>query len=1321
MAHVSTTPNFYNIEPFNGDDFYTWKYRMELLFEELSLWDVVMNEDKDDKDWRIKNRKALGLLARYLSNEKLSYVMSSETAASAWKCLCKAHEPNDFIQMYSLRRKFYALKKTDDISMTSHIETLRTIMRKLQAIGVEVGDDEASTALLMSLPDSFETLITALGANAAKSLTLDEIISQVLREDDRKKESQGAKREDGNVFLAARKMKFDGNSEFTCFYCGKPGHFKRDCRKLQSDKERRSSSRDVKPTSEERLFYAALKSVSDKRSREEWFVDTGATDHMSSNKNLFVSLTNVKEKYISVAKKSETIKVVGVGDIILEGLYGSSGPRQRLRNVLYAPDLDSNLLSVSRIVDAGYKVCFKETECSLVGDDGEEIPFGSRSGQLWKSTSSLSNVHALMTQSPKASVEIWHKRLGHLGQKGMDMLNDKGQINVDGAMDVMSLCSGCLQGKQHRKPFPKDNKKVTTRHLELIHTDVCGPMQVASKGGARFYVEFVDDCSRKTWVYLLHEKSEVLQRFIDFKAQVENESGERIKALRSDNGGEFTSHAFKDFLRIHGIKQQTSAPRTPEQNGVAERNNRTIMETARCMLHGASMDVEFWAEAVVTATYLRNISPKVHLNAKSPEEIWSKRKPDISHLKIFGCRAYALIPKETRKKLDSKATECVMLGYADGSKAYRLYEIATGKILISRDVQFDETILGLEEKPHIHHSQVEGTNGDIDTIDPVGALDNSQIGDENNIGSDNELETTNDTFVDAQDISDDYEEEEYRRSTRQRFKPVEYWKSNAEKIRASIAQLSEPTTVKEALVSEEAQMWRKAMDEEYAALQKNETYEISELPKGRRAIGCKWVFKVKLNADGSVDKYKARLVAKGYSQKEGIDYSETFAPVVKYVTIRCLLAISAVMDYEIQQMDVKAAFLNGDLEEEIYMQQPEGYVLMDDQQKVWRLRKALYGLKQAPRSWYNKLDQCLDELGLCRAQADQSVYVKRCNGDVLIIAIYVDDMLLAGNNIEMINDVKKKLSDRFDMKDLGDVHWILGMEVVRDRRQKSISLNQCKYIETVLERYGMESCKTVSTPMDINAKFPTAKEHENVESKVDLGNIPYQSVVGSLMYAMVATRPDIAYGVGVLSRYIKDPNAQHWIAAKRILRYLQGTKHIGLTYGSGSNQVVGYCDADYAADIDQRKSTTGYVFLLNGGVVSWSSKLQQTVALSTTEAEYMALAHAAKEAIWLRLLLSEFGIEQEGATIINEDNQGCINLAKNPISHGRTKHIDVRYHFLREKVDENIIQLQYCKTDDMLADSFTKALGRNKYERIRNSLGIVKLNNISPSGSVKDN
>ena len=505
---------------------------------------------------------------------------------------------------------------------------------------------------------------------------------------------------------------------------------------------------------------------------------------------------------------------------------------------------------------------------------------------------------------------------------------------------------------------------------------------------------------------------------------------------------------------------------------------------------------------------------------------------------------------------------------------------------------------------------------------------------------------------------------------------------------SQIMNVVEPASYDEAKESEE---WRNAMNEEYNSIMKNDTWELTELPKNKVPIGCKWLYKSKFNVDGSIDKHKARLVAKGYSQKEGIDYEDTFAPIAKMNKIRIMIALAKKYNWKMHQLDVKSAFLNGELKEEVYLVQPEGFVKQGQEHLVCRLKKALYGLKQAPRSWYVKIDSFFYEKDFMRSKNDPNLYIKKDEDkNVALISVYVDDLIITGNACKLIEEIKNQLSHVFEMKDLGELHYCLGLEVSREPGNTLIT--QSKYTREILKRFNMIECKETSTPLEQNVKLCSDDGIKEVNGTM------YRQLVGSLNY-LTTTKPDIAYSVSILSQFMAKPCESHWKAAKKVLRYLKGTLNFGIMYTDEFDvELAGYSDSDWAGNPDDRKSTTGYVFNIGSRQISWSSKKQPTISLSSTEAEYKALCSATCEAIWLRTILEDVGETQNAPTVISCDNQSTIKLANNPIYHARTKHIETQHHFVREKLQSKEIDLSYCNTNENVAEIFTKPLGKAKFE-----------------------
>lgn len=653
------------------------------------------------------------------------------------------------------------------------------------------------------------------------------------------------------------------------------------------------------------------------------------------------------------------------------------------------------------------------------------------------------------------------------------------------------------------------------------------------------------------------------------------------------------------------------------------------------MLLDAKLSKSFWAEAAMTAVYLINRIPKSK-NVRSANEKWYNKEIILRDLKIFGEKVYAYIPKEKRDKLEEKSEECIFMGYT--SNGYRLYNLKKTKIVIARDVIFSD----------------------------------NEIFDVSN--SNCEEETANKNFIILMNKQESYEEDE-----RQTEEYIFDGKISAGDV---------PLSYEEAVTSQNWNDWKLAMEEEYEALLENNTWHLEVLPEGKKPIKNKWVYAVKRDVNDNIVRFKARLVAKGYSQVKGIDYEETFSPVVKYTSIRMLLAIAAHNKLKITQLDAVTAFLNGKLNEVIYMEQPIHF--NDGSTKYCKLDKCIYGLKQSSRVWNMTLDQVLVRFGLQRSTYDQCIYFNRGEKYILILAIYVDDILIFTNNDEIEKNLCEELSKNFKMKNLGPASSILGIRIIRNYELGTISIDQSHYIREVLRRFGMIDCNPVSTPLE-----PGIKISKNTEANDQMQNIPYRGAIGSLLFIAITTRTDIAFSVNLLSRYCENPNLSHWQSVKRIMRYLKGTIEMKLIYGKNDNQITGFTDADWAGDLDSRKSTSGYVFTLYGGAISWNTKRQATVALSSTESEYMSAVLGIQEAIWLKALYSEIFLERSMDIPFYVDNKGAIHLLLNNAVSSRTKHIKIKVEFIRNAVHNGEVKIEYLETKEMPADILTKSVSAN--------------------------
>jgi hypothetical protein len=515
----------------------------------------------------------------------------------------------------------------------------------------------------------------------------------------------------------------------------------------------------------------------------------------------------------------------------------------------------------------------------------------------------------------------------------------------------------------------------------------------------------------------------------------------------------------------------------------------------------------------------------------------------------------------------------------------------------------------------------------------------------------------------------------------------------------------EPKSVTEALKGNESEHWQEAMKREIAQLEKLRTWKLIKPPPDANIIGSDYIFRRKRNAEGKIASHKARVVAKGYAQVYGIDYYDTFAAGVKLTSERAILAHTARQNWEIHQTDVKSAYLNADLDEEIYMKPPPGYLKKGEEGLVCRLLKGLYGLKQAGRKWYLLLYKFFRSLGFSCADADHSVFYIKSPTEPIIVGVSVDDMTIAAKLLKTIDWLKKELCQRFEISDLRELHWLLGVEITRDRLARTISLSQRAYIDLILEDFKMKDCNAVSTPMDPGAKLTHEQCPKTEAEREEMKRYPYAKVVGKVMYAYLVSFPQLGFAIRTLSQFMHNPGKAHWEAAKRVLRYLKGARESCLVLGGTDTGLMGYADSDYAFQAD-RHSISGYAFFLGGGAISWSSKRQSVIALSSTEAEYISLANATREAIWLRNLLGEITTPIPTPTPMFCDSQGAKSLAKDNTNHPRTKHIDVQYHYTQEAVESRKITVIHVSTEDMIADILTKPLARDKFSKFCKMLGL---------------
>ncbi|KAM0052455.1 putative RNA-directed DNA polymerase [Helianthus debilis subsp. tardiflorus] len=900
-----------------------------------------------------------------------------------------------------------------------------------------------------------------------------------------------------------------------------------------------------------------------------WVVDSGANQHViKSDKDMF-NCIDVSECGLKVGHPNGTsVNVLKIGDLRLIN-------NVIIKDVFYVPGYSVNLLSVHKLAkDNKIAVLFNEDNCMLQDLRSKKILVIGRQGNGLYFVGKNGNFAKLCFNSSVRS-DLWHSRLGHPSDQVLAVLKD--------SLDVKSVehspCEVCHRSKQVRVPFPLSEHK--SKELgDLIHLDLWGPYKVASYEGYKYFLTVVDDFTRTVWCYMLKNKVEVFENLKYFYELVLTQFKKKVEMFRSDNGTEFINSQMNMFCKQKGIIHQTSCSYTPQQNGVVERKHRHLLNIARTLMFQSGLPLRFWSDCVLTAVYIINRLPSSVLSGKSPYELMFGFRPSLSHFSNFGCLCFSTILNEP-DKFAYHADKCVLIGYSNVKKGYKLWSIDEKKVFFSRDVKFYEHVYPFKSKQinddvmvdnslnlinffdqnetnspefSLTPSDEEGTTDSHDTVSddqqpgPSTSATPGLSSSGHNLGSSvegssrRESGRAEDTVVSTDEISpSEGNLEGLRRSSRnvsipkkiQDFvlnssvkydinKVVNYACLSADNV-SFISKLSKSTEPNSNSYNEASKdpKWVEAMNLEMEALMRNNTWELVDLPSGRKPIGCKWVYKIKYRSNGEIERYKARLVAKGYNQQERIDFGETFSPVVKMVTIRCVLSLAVQNSWSLYQLDINNAFLYGSISEDVYMSLPEGYYSKNES-KVCKLVKSLYGLKQAPRKWNEKLTDVLLGIGFIQSSCDHSLYVLSKPSVFVVLLVYVDDIIVTGNDDLEIRKVKNLLSNNFQIKDLGILKYFLGVEVVYDK--SGLCLNQRKYCLELLAEFGYLGCKPVNTPIELSHIVNKRADSDRTEL-VDVTN--YQKLIGKLIYLSI-TRPDISYAVQYLSQFMHKPLTAHF-------------------------------------------------------------------------------------------------------------------------------------------------------------------------------------------------
>ena len=1040
----------------------------------------------------------------------------------------------------------------------------------------------------------------------------------------------------------------------------------------------------------------------------KWLFDTGSSVHICNNRSLFSELQSA----------ARTVLITGGGKVFPSGrgtvevTFVNKWQEEvtiNLKDTLFIPEFPVNVMSGLRLYKNGGWIDGNDLY-DPTGDLVAHLYIGG-DGLYVNSRETVLSEHAVHRHQPEPqnytisstqclNTDLWHRRLGHINpyQVSQTAKITKGMFcDKRHNHKPFNYCLACDVSKALR--WSPRNKRRRAEKAGFLHVDTfkVNPLGI---NGQQWGMIVTDDRHRMRWAYAFARKgmaSELLNQLI---SMLQTRYGIRVYAIQMDGGSELYGASVKRLESSHGVRIIKTTPHTPEFNGVAERSNRIIFDKVRTTIESEQVPMELWPLVLEDMVRKTNITATRAVDGLTPLESFlnevfpeQDNKPNLSGERICGSQVTVHIPQERRLrslKFGPRGETGIYL-CMEGSQIYTCWVPSRRKghqLVRSAQVTFYEKVGETEHLTETEHDvePIIRTNGAPISSRPQSVLEQiktpslyqSEVNNLQHAGVHNPQHIQTTTSKTSVQLPDPRKEV-----------------------------ITEPKTMTEALQGPQREHWLRAIHSELRSLLTKGAWRILDRNQAHhRPLTVKWVFKVKKNEDGGLDKFKARLVVRGFEQQPGFDYNQTFASVARVATWRILLTVAACLDWEIEQMDVSTAFLEGDLDEEVFIEMPEGLLEYFDQhpedrppgfstERICKLTKSLYGLKQAPRQWQKKLKKALESLGFRQMMSDTAVYYNPKTGVVIIT--YVDDFLLMGSNKEAIQGYKARLGEIFTMTDLGPVKYFLGVRITRDRNSRLIYLSQDAYFTRILEKFGLEACRPANTPMERNV-LSTLLPRDDTDSASPSEREDYDSKTGSLMYGMTQTRPDLAFLLSVLSRYMANPSPVHSRLAKRGLRYLQKTRKHGLVLGGVKKSkdtawnVVAWADSDWKRDKSTGRSTFGWLVQLEESTVSWRAKRHETVALSTTEAEYTALSQCARELAWIRNLFSELQLPLNIPILLNGDNQGSLKLCRNPELHQRTKHIPLVEHHIREEVEAGNIDVQYVSTHEQIADGLTKPL-----------------------------
>ena len=1102
--------------------------------------------------------------------------------------------------------------------------------------------------------------------------------------------------------------------------------------------------------------------------RDNWIIDSGSTCHLTGEMSYFIPGT-VKQsrRAIRTATGQITYSTLS-GDVEMILKHLDCVRKLTLTDVLYLPEIKINLVEtiklnrkglgvnllpeevvITRIEDGaivGYKDIQNDTyimriakngalqtseklalsDCELLADSDEETaqnttqdtPRNDHRNTMARRQRRTAYYHAISKarnmRKDRVNLRTWHRRFAHLSVANVRRLSRmvKG-LDIEGLSIPKHACDPCLKAAATIRNGQEVMSPAKARG-DRVFVDLGGghfDLPPAFNNGAKYWLLFLDQYTGYSTVMFLKTKD---QSRMAIQAYADGESHAKFPIIRlhSDNGKEFDNTDLRSWAKKRNIQWEFAAPYAHSQNGSVERLSRTILTKVRAVLIDSGLPRDLWAEVMKTVVFLRNISP-VREKDLTPYEIRNSKKPNVKSLRVIGCECAVTIPPEIRSKekitkIDPRAYTAKLVGYNSLGKQYVVWKASTNELKHVRDVRFNEG-----SDPEIYRSP-DDDYGKWREPPLVQAPQRNP----HEVASDSDSEDEFAQCVIVEPEINDFISCLIEGMPRSLQGVAAYilrmGHSFTSEYRGDHDDMIEPSSYQEAMASPHKDKWMEAMKSEVGDLVKRKSWLLTDLPDGRKALRGRWVYKLKIDVNNRISRFKARWVARGFTQRYGVDFWETYSPTARPATVRVFFAITAAFDYDCLQGDIKLAFLQGNFldNEIIYVEQPKGFE--DGSKRVCQLLLPLYGLKQSARAWFITFRTKMAEIGFYPSPADECLFT---DGAGTFLILHVNDSLLSGPR-EAVEGVRAAISNAFDGAHFQEAAYYLGMKIERDRPNRKIKLTQSAYVQRVLDDFDRDSKKTSPIPMREGAHLSKSTSEEPNFTLMKR----YQRLLGSLMYITLQTRPETSYSVGHLMRFASNPDDSHMRELTHLLRYFRPTIDKGIVFQAlpeDENEedeeirnfkrlgtLKGYVDADFGGDLDTRRSTTGFIFTLGGGPISWVSKLQTTVSLSTCEAEYTAISIAGREALWLANLLESMGFGGVRPMAIYTDSEPAMKLAKNAQMHARSKHIDIRMHWIRDAIQNGDIELHYLSTEEMIADTLTKPLPKVKFDQHAKAMGV---------------